>query len=59
MIKTVELGKICHEDVGRQKDALLDVYSFYLETRIPSIKEEVIARAFELHLKDPCFCFIV
>lgn len=38
---------------------LLDVYSLYLQTGISLIREEVIHKAFELHLKDPSFSFVV
>jgi hypothetical protein len=46
-------------EIQRYRDALLDVYSLYLQTRSSWIKEEVIKRAFVLHLLDPQFSFII
>ena len=46
-------------DLKRRLDELLDVYSLYLKTGIESVKEEVIAKAFELHLRNPQFTFVV
>ncbi len=47
----VELEKLHNE--------LLDIYSLYLETGLEVIKEEVIAKAYEIHLLDPEFSFVV
>lgn len=47
------------EDLKAKRDALLDVYSLYLQTQIAVIREDVIRRAFDLHLKDPSFSFVV
>lgn len=41
------------------RNQLLDTYSLYLETGIPAIKEEVVEKAYELHLRDPNFSFII
>lgn len=46
-------------ELEKRRDELLDVYSLYLKTGIESIKEEVIAKAYEIHLRDPNFCFVV
>lgn len=40
-------------------DELLDIYSLYLQTGIPAIKEEVVHKAYQLHLHDPNFSFVV
>ncbi len=47
------------DDIERLRDELLDLYSLYLKTRIPSVKQEVVSKAFELHLHDPEFSFII
>ncbi|PIQ85711.1 MAG: hypothetical protein COV74_07765 [Candidatus Omnitrophica bacterium CG11_big_fil_rev_8_21_14_0_20_45_26] len=43
----------------QKKNELLDIYSLYLKTRIPAVKEEVIHKAFELHARDSRFCFVI
>ena len=46
-------------ELKRRRDELLDVYSLYLKTGIQSVKEETIAKAYELHLEDPDFSFVL
>ena len=46
-------------ETERRKNELLDIYSLYLDTGIPSIKEELIHKAFQIHLKDAKFSFII
>ena len=46
-------------DIERRRNELLDVYSLYLRTGIQAVKEEAIMKAFELHLRDPNFCFVL
>ena len=57
------LGDDCEQDkkqeLERCQNELLDVYSLYLNTGIQSIREEVIHRAFELHVLDPDFQFVI
>jgi len=47
------------EEIQLCLNELLDIYSLYLKTGISLIREEVIHKAFELHLKDPSFTFVV
>ncbi len=46
-------------DLESRRNALLDVYSLYLKTGIQAVKEEVILKAYELHLRDPQFSFVI
>jgi hypothetical protein len=46
-------------EILRCLDELLDVYSLYLQTGIESVKEEVIRKAYQLHVRDPQFSFVV
>ena len=41
----------------RKLDELLDLYSFYLQTKLESVREEVIAKARDLAELDPHFQF--
>lgn len=41
----------------RKRDEFLDVYSFYLKSRMSWIRDEVRLKAYELHLVDPTFNF--
>jgi len=45
------------EEIRRKQNEFLDVYSFYLETRVSWIRDEVKLKAYELHLLDPSFAF--
>lgn len=44
-------------EVKRKQDEFLDIYSLYQTTRLSWIKEELLAKAFEIHLLDPKFTF--
>ena len=47
------------EEVRKKQDEFLDLYSLYLKTKLPWIKEELINKAYQLHLLDPKFTFYV
>ena len=47
------------EEIKKRRDELLDVYSLYLATKIPTVKEEVLSKAYLLHLLDPNFSFVI
>ena len=53
-----EYGTDLELELEKRRNAFLDVYSLYLETGIPAVKEEAILKAYELHLRDPNFSFI-
>ena len=55
----IDGGEDLSEEIERRRDELLDIYSLYLKTGIPSIKQELIQKAFELHLRDPKFSFVI
>jgi hypothetical protein len=44
-------------EAGRKMDEFLDVYSFYLSTRVSWVLDEVRLKAYELHMIDPSFQF--
>ncbi len=46
-------------ELDKLRDELLDLYSLYLETGLEPIKEEAITKAYEIHLLDPQFSFVV
>jgi len=54
-----EIAPLSPEELRCHYDALLDVYSLYLQTRIQAIREEVLNRAYFLHLSDPSFFFVI
>jgi len=41
--------------IRKKQDEFLDVYSLYLATGLPYIKEEAITKAYELHTLDSNF----
>ena len=45
------------QEVQKKIDEFLDVYSFYLRTRISLVRDEVKLKAYEIHLLDPAFSF--
>ncbi|MBI3314307.1 MAG: hypothetical protein HYZ83_08745 [Candidatus Omnitrophica bacterium] len=45
------------EEVLKKQDEFLDVYSFYLQSRLSWVRDEVRLKAYELHLLDPSFTF--
>ena len=48
------------EDQLKQKqDEFLDIYSLYQRTGLSWIREELILKAYQLHLLDPDFQFCV
>lgn len=46
-------------ELARIWDELLDVYSLYAKTGIPSIKEEAIMKAYQIHLQNPNCSFVL
>ena len=46
-------------ELRRKQDEFLDLYSLFRETRLSCIKEELLLKAYELHLLDPQFTFYV
>ena len=42
-------------EIDSKLNEFLDVYSFYLKTRISLIHDEARLKAYELHLLDPAF----
>ena len=46
------------DDLKQRLDEFLDVYSLYLKTGIHSVKEEAIAKAFQIHLRNPQLTFV-
>ena len=44
-------------ELKRKQDEFLDIYSLYLRTSLPWIKEELLQKAYQLHLFDPEFTF--
>lgn len=47
--------KEMQSEIKRKQDEFLDVYSLYLRTGLQWIKEEVILKAYELHMLDQDF----
>ena len=45
------------QQLKQKQDELLDVYSLYKRTGLSWIKEELILKAYQLHLLDPNFRF--
>ena len=50
-------GDEFEDEVRRKQDEFLDVYSLYQQTGLPWIREELLLKAYELHLLDPDFAF--
>lgn len=49
-----------YEDQLKQKqNEFLDIYSLYLKTGLSWIKEELLEKAYQLHLLNPQFTFRV
>ena len=46
-------------EVQLKQDEFLDLYSLYRKTQIPWIKEELLKKAYELHILNPSFTFLV
>ena len=47
------------EELKRRQDEFLDLYSLYRQTGLSWIKEELLSKAYEIHLLDPKFTFQV
>ena len=45
------------DELKRKQNEFLDVYSLYRKTGLPWIKEELLDKAYQLHLLDPGFTF--
>ncbi len=45
------------DELKRKQDEFLDIYSLYLRTGLSWIKEELVRKAYQLHLLDPEFTF--
>ncbi len=60
-LQYVQEIEVENEDLNRRiaakLDEFLDVYSFYLQTGIIWIRDELRLKAYELHLLDPQFAF--
>lgn len=46
-------------EIKRKQDEFLDIYSLYQSTQLSWIKEELLAKAFEIHLLDPKFTLLI
>ena len=46
-------------ELRRKQDELLDLYSLYLKTHLSWIREELLNKAYQLHLLNPDFTFHV
>ena len=44
-------------EIERRQDEFLDLYSLYRDTRFLCIKEELLRKAYELHILNPNFAF--
>jgi hypothetical protein len=44
-------------EIERRQNEFLDLYSFYRETYIVTVKEELLRKAYELHVLNPKFTF--
>ncbi|MBI4394746.1 MAG: hypothetical protein HY583_00970 [Candidatus Omnitrophica bacterium] len=47
------------EEIKKKQDEFLDIYSLYQRTGLSWIKEELLNKAYQLHLLDPEFTFHV
>jgi len=45
------------DELKRRQDEFLDLYSLYLRTSLSWIKEELMQKAYQLHLLDSEFTF--
>ncbi len=45
------------DELKRKQDEFLDIYSLYSRTGLSWIKEELVQKAYQLHLLDPEFTF--
>ena len=42
-------------ELKRKRDEFLDIYSLYQKTQLSWIKDQLLRKAYELHLLDPDF----
>ncbi len=47
------------DHLKKTQNEFLDIYSLYLKTGLPWIKEELLDKAYQLHSLDPSFTFRV
>ncbi len=47
------------DQLKKTQNEFLDIYSLYLKTDLPWIKEELLEKAYQLHTLDPFFTFRV
>ena len=45
------------QEMKRRQDEFLDIFSLYRQTGLSWIKEELLLKAYQLHLLDPEFSF--
>ncbi|MBI4358851.1 MAG: hypothetical protein HY584_06080 [Candidatus Omnitrophica bacterium] len=45
------------QEMNRRQDEFLDLFSLYRQTGLSWIKEELLLKAYQLHLLDPEFRF--
>lgn len=47
----------CEDQLRKTQDEFLDLYSLYLKTGLPWIKDELLQKAYLLHSLNPSFTF--
>lgn len=47
----------CQDQLKQIQNEFLDIYSLYLKTGLSWIKEELLQKAYQLHILDPSFTF--
>ena len=57
MVLRIEDPEDLQGEIRQKMDGFLDVYSFYLSTRLAWVRDEVKLKAYEIHLLDPSFNF--
>lgn len=57
MVLRIEDHSDTREEIKQKIDEFLDVYSFYLATRLAWARDEVQLKAYEIRLLDPGFKF--
>ncbi|OGW81109.1 MAG: hypothetical protein A3G33_10250 [Omnitrophica bacterium RIFCSPLOWO2_12_FULL_44_17] len=45
--------------IRRKQDEFLDIYSLFIRTKLPLVKEDLLEKAYELSVLDPKFTFHV
>lgn len=46
-------------EIKKKQNEFLDLYSLYLDTKITAIKDELILKAYQLHILDPNFILYI